>query len=100
MGARALLDMVIVDSVGDVGRFDQKLDALQKEELVGKRQREILEAALEAGNAASHRGHCPTSQQLNQVMDIVEGILQQIYVLPELANDLRKSTPQRKKRIK
>jgi hypothetical protein len=29
MGARALLDMAIVDSVGDAGRFDQKLQALQ-----------------------------------------------------------------------
>lgn len=97
MGARALLDMAITDKVKDVGRFDQKLDALEKEGFISKRQREFLEAALDAGNAASHRGHCPSAKELDQVMDIVESVLQQIYVLPQTAADLKKSTPQRNK---
>ena len=97
MGARTLLDMVMTDKVTDVGRFDQKLDALEKE-FVTTKQREFLEAALDVGNAASHRGHCPTAKQLDQVMDIVESILQQIYVLPNAAAELKKSTPPRKKK--
>ncbi|MGB8371030.1 MAG: DUF4145 domain-containing protein [Limisphaerales bacterium] len=97
MGARTLLDIVMTDKVTDVGRFDQKLDALEKE-FVTKKQREFLEAALDVGNAASHRGHCPTAKQLDQVMDIVENILQQIYVLPNAATELKKSTPPRKKK--
>jgi hypothetical protein len=97
MGARALLDMVIVDKVGDVGRFDQKLDALEKSNFVSKGQREILETALEAGNAATHRGHRPSLEALNVVMDIVENVLQQIYVLPFAAEELKKKIPERKK---
>ena len=97
MGARTLLDMAIVNSVGDVGNFPNKLEALQQKGLVGKNQREFLEAALEAGNAASHRGHCPTAQRLNDVMDIVESILHQMYVLPHASAKLKKSTPRRKK---
>jgi hypothetical protein len=97
MGMRALLDMVILGTVGDVGRFDQKLTALETSGRIGKQQREVLEAALEAGNAAAHRGHCPTPQQLNQVMDIVESILQQVYVLPHVAAELKRETPPRKK---
>jgi hypothetical protein len=85
------------DKVTDVGRFDQKLDALEKE-FITKKQREFLEAALDVGHAASHRGHCPTAKQLDQVMDIVESILQQIYVLPNAATELKKSTPPRKKK--
>lgn len=100
MGARTLLDIAIVDSVGDVGTFPKKLESLQLKGLVGKNQREFLEAALEAGNAAAHRGHCPTAQQLNNVMDIVENILHQIYVLPNAAKELKKSTPPRKKTAK
>jgi hypothetical protein len=96
MGARTLLDLVMTDKVTDVGRFDQKLDALEKE-FITKKQREFLEAALDVGHAASHRGHCPTAKQLDQVMDIVESILQQIYVLPNAATELKKSTPPRKK---
>jgi hypothetical protein len=99
MGARTLLDVVMTDKVTDVGRFDQKLDALEKE-FVTKKQREFLEAALDVGNAVSHRGHCPTAKQLDQVMDIVESILQQIYVLPNAAVELKKSTPPRKKSTK
>jgi len=96
MGARALLDMAITDKVKDVGGFGQKQDALEKEGFASKKQREVLEAALDAGNAATHRGHCPTTKQLEQVMDIVESVLQQIYVLPQAAADLKKSTPPRK----
>jgi len=97
MGARALLDIVIVNKVGDVGRFDQKLDALESNHLISKTQREFLEAALNAGNAASHQGHCPTAEGLNSVMDIVESIISQIYVLPDAAEELRKTTPVRRK---
>ena len=99
MGARTLLDMVMTDKVTDVGRFDQKLDALEKE-FITKKQREFLEAALDVGNAASHRGHRPTAKQLDQVMDIVENVIQQIYVLPSAAAELKKSTPPRKKSTK
>jgi hypothetical protein len=100
MGARALLDMAMTDKVKDVGQFNQKLDALEKEASISKKQREFLEAALDAGNAASHRGHCPTAKQLDQVMDIVENVIQQIYVLPNAAAELKKSTPPRKKSAK
>lgn len=97
MGTRALLDMAMTDKVTDVGSFKEKLNVLEKD-FVTKKQREFLEAALDVGNAASHRGHCPTAKQLDQVMDIVESILQQIYVLPNAAEELKKSTPPRKKK--
>lgn len=100
MGARALLDVAIMDSVGDVGRFDQKLDALKQKGFLGEQQHSLLEAALDAGNAAAHRGHCPSAKQLNHVMDIVENVLQQIYVLPHSAAELQRSTPPRNKATK
>jgi hypothetical protein len=100
MGARTLLDVAIVDSVGDIGGFGAKVQALESKGIIGKQQREYLEVALDAGSAAAHRGHCPTAQQLNNVMDIVESILHQIYVLPQAAAELKKSTPLRKKSVK
>ena len=97
MGARALLDMAIVAAVGDVGDFKRKLDQLESGGFIGKQPREFLGVALDAGNAAAHRGHCPTPQQLNMVMDIVENVLEQIFVLPHAAEDLKKSIPPRHK---
>lgn len=97
MGARAVRDIMIVDKVKDVGTFKQKLDALVSQEIVTKWQREFLESALEAGNAASHRGHCPTFIEMNLLMNIVEGILTQIYALPEAGVKLKTKTPTRKR---
>lgn len=98
MGTRALLDMTIMDTVGDVGSFNQKLNALQHEGYITGRQLTILDAALDTGNAASHRGHQPSPEELNTLMDIVENIIQQIYILPNVVAELKKSTPQRKRK--
>ena len=97
MGARALLDMAgIVESVGDIGGFAKKVQTLESKGFISNRQREYLEAALDAGSAAAHRGHSPTTKQLDLVMDIVENVLQQIFVLPHAAKELKKGTPARK----
>ena len=59
MGARTLLDLLLVEKVGDVGTFKQKLKKLQDAGFVGAQNVEVLEAALDVGNAAAHRGHAP-----------------------------------------
>jgi uncharacterized protein YutE (UPF0331/DUF86 family) len=100
MGARTLVDMAILDKVGDVGTFEQKLKALEDEGYVSKRNREVLDAALDAGNATAHRGHQFDSESVNQVMDIVENLLQAIYVLEPAAKKIKTATPARKKVVK
>lgn len=98
MGARALLDMVIVEKVGDVGTFAEKLRKLESEEYISGKNRRVLEAALDVGSAAAHRGHAAKKSQVDAVMDIVENLLQAVYVLPDLAEELKKSTPPRPSR--
>jgi len=95
MGARALLDMLIVDKVGDVGRFPEKMQKLESIGIISKKNREILKTALDAGNAAAHRGYVPTEKTENSVMDIVENLLEATYVLEEVATDLKKTIPPR-----
>lgn len=97
MGARTAIDIVLLEKVGDKGSFGQKLVALEKQGFVGQRSREVLGAALDAGSAAAHRGYLPKKEQLASVMDIVENVLQAVYVLEGAAAELRKATPQRKK---
>jgi hypothetical protein len=63
MGARALVDMLIVQKVGDVGSFQQKLAALERKGIVGSQGRDVLSAALDIGNAAAHRGHAVTESK-------------------------------------
>ncbi len=97
MGARALIDMVMVNRVGDVGNFPEKLSELQKKGFISEKNREVLDAALDMGNAASHRGHRPEAADVNTVMDIVENLLQAI-LLQGVARRLRESTPAREQR--
>jgi len=94
MGARALIDMAIFERVGDVGSFVEKLNKLESEGFVSKKNRELLEAALDVGNAASHRGHRPKTKEVQHVMDIVENLLQ-AGVLEPIAQELKDATPKR-----
>lgn len=97
MGARTLLDMVIQDRVGDQGDFKTGLDALVTKGLVSLHDREILAAAVDAASAAAHRGFAPKEQDVDRVIEIVEHLLNSQYVLQKAAEDLRQTTPRRKK---
>jgi len=90
--------MLIVQKVGDVGSFKQKLKKLQAGGFVSASHVDILDVALDAGSAAAHRGHAPEEFQVNTVMDIVENLLQAFYVLPGMADTLKKTTPKRPSR--
>lgn len=100
MGVRALLDMVIVGTAGDKGVFSQKLDALIDEGFVSKNNRIVLEATLEAGHAAAHRGHSPSVKEVNNALDIIENLIQAVYVLGDTADTLQQATPPRLPRKK
>jgi len=95
MGARAVLDRVIVDTIGDVGSFEQKLKKLEAERHISAKGREILDAALDAGNAAVHRSYAPTVKHVHSVMDIVENLVHSTYVLEGVAKEIKKVTPPR-----
>jgi Domain of unknown function (DUF4145) len=98
MGSRTLLDMLMLAQVGDVGSFRQKLTALEKQGFIASNNAEVLSAALDAGNAAAHRGFKPASDDLRAVIDIVENLLQSVYHLKKVAAGLKKRTPTRQQR--
>ena len=97
MGARALIDAVIRRTVGDQDNFARGLDELSAKCLIGERDRGIIEAAIDAGHASAHRGHKPSSDDVNVVIDIVERMIH-AEILAEQAQALKKTTPPRKPR--
>lgn len=99
MGARALIDAVIRRTVGDQDNFAKGLDELSENSLISKRDRKTIAAAIDAGHASAHRGHKPSSDDVNVVIDIVEGMVH-TEILSEQAQTLKKTTPQRKPRVK
>lgn len=100
MGARTILDLVMRNKLGDIGTFSEKLAALEEQGYVGKKNREFVSAAIEAGSAAIHRGLAPDDANLNLVMDIVESLLESVYVLGAGADRLRQVTPKKVPRVK
>ncbi len=96
MGARALIDTVITKTVGDQGNFGKGLGELEKQEFISKRDRAVIDAAVDAGSAAAHRGHEPKAEEVNVVIDIVERMIH-AEILDAKAKELAASTPKRKR---
>lgn len=94
MGARTVLDIFIANKVGDQGNFKNGLDALVKSNYLAQMNRAVIEAAIEAGNAAAHRAYNPPPEQLNAVMDIVENLIQHDVLVASAAN-LKSKVPGR-----
>jgi hypothetical protein len=94
MGTRALVDIFMNATVGDIGGFQRKLEKLVEDGYLSKRNKEILEPALDAGHAATHRAHDPSVEDVNLVFDIVENLLQPLALKKKVEN-LKKHTPKR-----
>lgn len=94
MGARAVIDLFIQRKVDDQGTFDKGMAALEKQGFISAKDRLVIDAAVDAGSAASHRAYFPSAHEASLVMDIVENLIQHD-VLHDAAQSLRDSTPPR-----
>lgn len=99
MGVRALLEHVMIASVGDRGSFEKNLDAFEAEGHVSHRQRTTLEGTLEVGHATMHRGYVPSARAIGICLDVAEHLLAAMYVLPEASGGLRRQLPKRKRKV-
>lgn len=81
LGLRAAIDTMCNEMWGDLGTFQEKLQKLHDEGLIGQRQHEQISAAIEIGNATTHRGHIPIRRDADTVHDIVEALIKQHYSL-------------------
>lgn len=95
MGIRSVIEQVIIEKVGGHGTFSKNLNAFHEKGYISLVQRDVLDGALEAGHAVTHRMFNPTEQDLTILLDIVEGILAAIYVHPDEADFLSKRVPPR-----
>lgn len=97
MGIRALLETIMIQKVGDNGRFDQNLNKFQLEGYVSKNEKNIIDSILEAGHASIHRSYSPKEEDLITCMDIAETLIESIYIHPIRAGELNENIPKRKK---
>lgn len=95
MGTRAVVDVALTDKLGDIGGFGKKLAEAKNKGWITDIHYRTLNAAIDAGNAASHRAFRPDTKQLEFVLDIVEHLIQLLYVLEPCAEEIAKQTPPR-----
>ena len=98
MGTRTLLDVMLLEMFGDIGGFAAKLKEAVTQGFFTDVQKDTIYAAVDAGNAASHRGFKPTESQLSDVLDIVEHALMSHYVLAASSGRLKSVVPPRESR--
>jgi Domain of unknown function (DUF4145) len=85
-------------------KFFQKLNELETLGHISKNEHAALSALTDAGNAAAHRGWCPTAEQLDTMFSIFEAYLYRAFVMSKEQNELlkrakklAKTTPKRKR---
>ncbi len=101
-GTRTAIDCLIIDKIGDIGGFKEKVEELVGKGLIDNREQDVLLALIEAGSASAHRSFAPGEDLIKHMMDILEKILFKIciepmekQVLEEKAKFLREKTPKR-----
>ncbi|MBU9382119.1 DUF4145 domain-containing protein [Burkholderia gladioli] len=100
MGVRAVLELAVIDKIGgDRRSFAENLNALYDQGHVSLLMKDRLATVLDVGSATIHRGHSPTREDLNVLVDIMEHIIESLYIHEEDVKRLAQRTPPRPPRI-
>jgi len=97
MGIRSVLDMAVVDHDEDEGPFGAKLSRLAAKGHIAAKQIDGLKTLFDFGSASIHRGFAPTRQQVLDALDIVEPLIQSLYLHPNQTTKLARVIPPREK---
>ncbi len=89
VGIRTIIDLVITDKIGDVGGFQTKLKELVKRKIINEDEKDIINYVIELGNASAHRAYHPDSKVVTPAIDIIEAILERLYVYPNKVSQLK-----------
>jgi hypothetical protein len=90
IGIRALIETVCKEKVAQGGNLEKKIDSLVATGVLTKDGAEILHSLRVLGNVAAHEVQPHSEETLGIAMDVVEHLLQGVYVLPKVAKKLPK----------
>jgi len=97
MGIRALTEHVMVDKVGDNGTFKENLQKFLEKGFISSIQKKYLESVIELGHAAMHRSYCPEKEDIVSILDIIESVLETVYVTSNKLLEIENRIPKRNK---
>lgn len=80
IGTRALLEQIMIEKVGEHHSFHDNLKQFEAKGFISIVQREAVERLLEAGHASTHRGFKVPIEEVLNLMDILENLIESIYI--------------------
>lgn len=89
VGLRIIIEAICKDNGATQHWLKDKIDALVEMGLMTKKEAELLHLNRYIGNAATHDIIEPPIEELKTGLDIVEAILQNAYILPKKAFELK-----------
>ncbi|MEO6002294.1 MAG: DUF4145 domain-containing protein [Opitutus sp.] len=95
---RAIFEHTMIDKAGDQGTFAKNLKKFEELGFIGKMQAAVVGSMLEAGHASIHRAFIPKRTDIVTLVDILEGVLELIYVHVPKADELKKRIPAKNKK--
>lgn len=96
IGLRTLIEIIMADKIGNEGGFAKKLQKFEVAGYITKNHAQLLDSVLDTGNAAAHRAHFPNKEDIRTCVDVVEHLMQGIYILEPKVKKLKDNTPKRK----
>jgi hypothetical protein len=96
IGIRTVFDSVSTELgiKNDMG-FDLKINELLRNHHITGRERDYLQILVLAGNAAAHTGWQAEKEQIQTLMDILEGLIHRAIILPTKVAKIQHSIPKR-----
>jgi Domain of unknown function (DUF4145) len=96
-GLRATVEAICLDNQIKDGGLQSKIDELANRSLLTIAQAELLHEERYLGNAALHELTTPSAQDIEDGLQIVEGLINTIYILPSKAKRLKERREFKKK---
>lgn len=80
MGIRSLVEQIMKEKCGKAGSFKNKLQKLKESGFISELQESALGVVLEKGHTAVHEPYKPDTKEVIAALDIVENIIESIYI--------------------
>lgn len=93
MGIRALVEAVCIEEDAKGKNLEKRIDALVAKGKTTQSDAEILHSTRLLGNKAAHEIQPLTSEALDQAVQMVEHLLQGVYILPATTSALPRRPP-------
>lgn len=95
MGLRTLIDITMSERGLVTGRFADRIQQFADNGWVTRKDKEVLEIVLDAGNASAHRAYFPNADDLSTCVEVVKHMLHGIYILRPKAERVKVNTPKK-----